>query len=75
MGLDEKGTLQKFTKGLPVPLHRSITEKESNIPTMWQEWVNTAIKYQQKWLYLQAVFKPSPIPPRVNSQPKSGERS
>jgi hypothetical protein len=65
MGLDEKGTIQKFTKGLPQPLHRSIVDREVNIPTTWQDWTNAAVRHQQKWLYLQSVFKGTP---KVNPQ-------
>jgi hypothetical protein len=69
MGLDEKGTIQKFTKGLPNPLHQSIVEREGALPITWQDWTDAAVKHQQKWLYLQSVFKGTPKPNQQGMHP------
>src|ERR1700677_1455477 len=56
MGLDEKGTIKWFADGLPTKLHRNIIANEPHAPRTWQEWMDAAIRQQQKWLYLKMVF-------------------
>jgi len=56
MGLDEKGTIKHFTDGLPTKLHRNIIANEPFVPRTWQEWIDAAIRQQQKWLHLKTVF-------------------
>ena len=56
MGLDEKGTIKLFTDGLPTKLHRNIIANEPFVPRTWQEWIDAAIRQQQKWLHLKTVF-------------------